>query len=159
MKTLLGIDTRKIGELGRREGQALVELALIMPMLILLLVGTAEVGVIAYASIEVSNAALAGVSYGAQSHTTASDSANILLAATQDAPNLTNISATTALACTCSDGTSVTCATVGTKCVSPARIIESVTVNTSAPIDTLFHFPGIPATMTLTGSATMRVEQ
>ena len=145
--------------LRRCEGQSLVELALLMPALILLLAGTAEVGLIAYSSIEVSNAALAGVSYGAQSHTTASDSANILLAATQDAPNLTNLSATTTLACTCSDGTAITCGTAGAKCVSPARIIETVTVNTSAPINTVFSFPGIANSLTLTGSATMRVEQ
>lgn len=159
METTLRKATRKRNHFVGTDGQALVELALILPMLILLLTGTAEVGVIAYAAIEVSNAALAGVSYGAQSHTTASDSANILLAATQDAPNLTNISATQTLACTCSDGTAITCATAGTSCVSPGRIIETVTVNTSAPINTLFHFPGIPSTLTLTGSATMRVEQ
>ena len=159
MKITLTKTMRRGNHLGRSDGQALVELALILPIFILLLTGTAEIGMIAYASIEVSNAALAGVSYGAQSHTTASDSANILLAATQDAPNLTNISATQSLACTCSDGTAITCATAGASCVSPGRIIETVTVNTSAPINTLFHFPGIPNSLTLTGKAVMRVEQ
>lgn len=140
-------------------GQALVELALVLPILVSMLAGTAVVGIIAYASIEVTNAALAGVSYGAQNHTTASDSANIILAATQDASNISKISATTSISCTCSDGTAITCATAGTSCVSPARIIESVTVNTSAPITTGFNFPGIASTITLTGSATMRVEE
>ena len=59
--------------LRENSGQAFVELALVLPIFILLLVGAAEVGRLAYASIEVSNAARAGVAYAAQSHTTAQD--------------------------------------------------------------------------------------
>ncbi len=71
------------------KGQAFVELALVLPIFILLLVGAAEVGRIAFASIEVSNAARAGVSYGAQNHATASDTTGIQTAATQDETDLT----------------------------------------------------------------------
>jgi Flp pilus assembly protein TadG len=140
-------------------GQSFVELALVLPVLILLLVGAAEIGRLAYASIEVSNAARAGVAYGAQNHTTASDSPGIRLAATQDAPNIPNITATATQVCTCSNGTAITCSNAGTACVLPGRIIESVQVTTSAAIDTLFHLPAIPNTVTMRGQATMRVEQ
>jgi Flp pilus assembly protein TadG len=140
-------------------GQAFVELALVLPIFIVLLVAAAEIGRIAYANIEVSNAARAGVAYGAQNHVTASDNAGIQLAATNDAPNITNIVATATQVCSCSDGTAITCANAGARCLSPARILESVQVSTSAPINTLFHLPGIPASLTLRGQATMRVEQ
>ncbi len=66
-------------------GQAFVELALVLPVFTLMLVGIAEVGRLAYASIEVNNAARAGVAYAAQTNTTAADATNITLAAKQDA--------------------------------------------------------------------------
>jgi Flp pilus assembly protein TadG len=148
-------------------GQAFVELALVMPIFILLLVGAAELGRLAYASIEVSNAARAGVAYGAQNGTTASDAVNIQAAATQDAPNLTSLTATATRSCSCeSSGGVITpfasCAgnvTNLTTCPSPSRIVEYVQVSTTAPVNTLFHFPGIPSTVTFNGFATMRVEQ
>ena len=108
------------------KGQAFVELALVLPIFILLLVGAAEVGRIAFASIEVSNAARAGVSYGAQNHATASDTSGIQTAATQDGPDLTDLLAVATQACSCSSGTAITCANAGTLCLSPNRIIEYV---------------------------------
>ena len=141
------------------KGQAFVELALVLPIFILLLVGTAEVGRIAFASIEVSNAARAGVSYGAQNHSTASDTSGIQTAATQDGPDLTDLQAVATQACTCSSGTSITCANAGTNCLAPNRIIEYVQVQTSAVVGTVFKFPGIPNSITLRGYAMMRVAQ
>lgn len=139
-------------------GQSLVELALMFPIFILLLVGAAEFGRLAYAAIEVSNAARAGASYGALSHITASDFANIELVATTDAANLTGVTATAVDSCACSSGGTITCSTALTTCPSPARIIEYVQVNTSASFDPLFHLPGLPTTFALTGQAVMRVE-
>jgi Flp pilus assembly protein TadG len=148
-------------------GQAFVELALVLPIFILLLVGIAEVGRLAYASIEVSNAARAGVAYAAQSHTTAQDTTNIQLAATQDAPNVSSLTATASSSCACETsagvmGASVACtaiSTAGGSCPSPSRIVLYVQVTTSAPVNTIFHFPGIPNTVTLRGFASMRAEQ
>ena len=141
-------------------GQALVELALIFPLFILLLLGAAEFGRLAYAAIEVSNAARAGASYGAQTNITASDFGNTELAATQDAPNVSGITATATNFCTCSSGAATPdCTTALTTCPSPARIQEYVQVNTTATVDPLFHYPGLPNTFTLTGQAIMRVEQ
>lgn len=144
-------------------GQALVELALVIPLLTLILVGAAEVGRIAYAAIEVNNAARAGVAYAAQTHATAtaSDPTNmsyITLAATQEAPDVTGMTVTASDSCICSDGTSITCTTALTSCLSPARNIETVQVNTTATIDTAFHFPGIPNSITLNGQAIMTTE-
>jgi Flp pilus assembly protein TadG len=140
-------------------GQAFVELAFVLPIFFILAIGAAELGRLAYASIEVSNAARAAVAYGAQNHSTASDNAGIQAAALQDGPNVTSLQAVATQVCTCSNGTVITCANAGTTCVSPARIIESVQVNTSAVVDTLIHLPALPNTFTLRGQATMRVEQ
>ena len=149
-------------------GQAFVELALVLPIFLLLLVGAVEVGRLAYAAIEVSNAARAGVSYAAQSHTTAAldatNSAFIMQAATQDAPNITILSAVPSNSCSCESSAGVfttsSCTSINTNnCASPSRIVLYVQVQTSAKVDTLFHFPGIPKTVTLGGYANMRVQQ
>lgn len=144
-------------------GQALIELALVVPLLTLIFVGALEVGRIAYAAIEVNNAARAGVAYASQTHTTASTDPsnlpNIQLAATTEAPDVTGMTVTVSNSCTCSDGTPITCATAGTACVSPAFNQVTVQVNTAATINTAFHFPGIPNSITLRGQAIMNTEQ
>ena len=154
-------------DLGQDMGQAFVELALVLPIFILLLVGAVEVGRLAYASIEVSNAARAAVAYAAQSHTTAKDSTNIQTAATNDAPDVTSLTATPTFSCSCEGLTGTITAfsscdntvTNLTTCPSPSRIAVYVQVTTQAQVATLFHFPGIPNTVTLRGYATMRTEQ
>jgi Flp pilus assembly protein TadG len=138
-------------------GGALIELALIMPVFTLVILGSAEFARLAYAGIEVTNAARAGVQYGAQNHGTAQNTATMQSAATNDSPNVTDLTATASTFCTCSNGTAVTCANAATNCT--ARIIEYVQVNTSASVNPAFHVPGLPSTYTLKGEAVMRVQQ
>lgn len=140
-------------------GQALVELALIFPIFILLLIGAAEFGRLAYAAIEVTDAARAAVAYGSQSVITASDNAGMKTAAKNDAPDVPGITAVATQYCSCSTGGSVSCTNALASCVSPARVIEYVQVNTTASVNTLFHFPGVPTLFTLNGQAIMRVEE
>jgi len=137
-------------------GQALIELALGMTILTALILGAGEFGRLAYASIEVSNAAHAGAAYGSLTHTSASDNSGMQTAATQDAPDVTDITATASHFCVCSNGTTSTCA--ATDCAA-SRIIEYVQVNTSAVIDPKIYVPGLPKRYTVTGKAVMRVVQ
>jgi len=137
-------------------GSALVEVAIGVSICFAMIIGAAEFGRLCYAGIEVSDAARAGVQYGAQSRTNAADIANVTAAATQDAPDVKGIAATASYFCVCSDGTSSTCAV--TDC-SASRIIEYVQVNTSATVDPQIYVPGLPKSYKLTGKAVMRVEQ
>lgn len=138
-------------------GQALIELAWVTPIFLILVLGAAEFGRLTYIGIEVSNAARAGVQYGAQSHATASDTTGMQTAATNDGTtDVSNMTAIASHSCKCSDGSSSTC--LPTDC-SASRIIEYVTVNTSASVSPLFTYPGLPGTLTLTGHAVMRVAQ
>lgn len=137
-------------------GMAFIELAFVTPIFLILLLGAAEFGRLTYLAIEVSGAARAGVQYGAQSHTTAEDTAGMQTAATNDAANVSGITATASNSCVCSDGTASTC--LPTDC-SSSRIIEYVQVNTSASVAPMFTYPGLNTTLTLTGRAVMRVEQ
>lgn len=158
--------THFILHLGRRvkenRGQSLLEMALVLPMLFVLLVGGAEFGRLAYGAIEAANAARAGVAYGAQGSTTAADITGMETAATNDGRDITTwatmgLSATASESCICSDGTSITCSST-TACIAPAHVIQNVQVNTTATVDPLFRLPGLPTSYTLHAHATMRVQ-
>ena len=142
-------------------GQSLVELALTLPLFLLILLGAAEFARFAWASIEASNAARAGVQYGAQNHTLASDTSGMRTAALNDGVNLSGLTATASHSCACSTApsTPIACATALTSCPAPDTILEYVQVNTSATVTPVLHWPGLPAAFTAQGFANMEVEQ
>lgn len=137
-------------------GTAFVELSLVFPLLTVLLIGSAEFARLAYASIEVSNAARAAVEYGAQTSSTAADTTGIKLAATNDAANLSGLSTTLSTSCICSDGTASTC--LNTDC-STSQIEQVLTVQTQASFDPKIYLTGFPKSFTLHGRAVQTVLQ
>ena len=142
-------------------GQGLIELALTLPLLILILLGGAEFARFAWASIEAANAARAGAQFGAQTNITASNDAGMQAAALNDGVNLSGLTATSSHSCACSNApsTSIGCLNALPGCASPAIVLEYVQVNTSSTIHPLFHWPGLPATFVANGSALMQVAQ
>ncbi len=137
-------------------GQAAVELAFSVPLLIVLLLVVVEAGRMCLVAVSLSSAARAGVQYGAQSLTTVSDTAGMQNAAKDDAPNLTGLTATGSYYCKCSDGSTSTC--LSTDCASSHRLTY-VKVVTSATYKPIVNWPGVPTTTTLTSQAIMRVNQ
>lgn len=132
-------------------GQALVELAVGFSLMLLILLGAVEFGQMAYTSIEVSNAAKAGVQYGAQNSNTANDTTGIQNAAKGSASDLTGMTVTSSNYCTCTDGS--TCDTsLNTNCPG-AYEEETVTVNTQYTLTTWFKIPQLGNTITLRGKA------
>ena len=146
---------RRLG-IKSESGQAIIEMAVILPVAIGLLVGIAEVGRYANESIIVSHAACAGVHYAAQNRVTASSNSQIIQAAMNDAPSLTNMTVTPSHYCTCADGTASTC--TGTDC-SGSRIIEYVKVDTQVQMPNFISYPGFPQSFTVKGEKIMRVSQ
>lgn len=140
----------------REEGQSLLELAILVPLLLILALGVIEVGQLAYFSIAISNAARAGVAYGAQSHITAADNAGMVQAAENDASGISDLSVTASHFCQCADsGTSDTgCEASGCPGSHPILYVQ---VLTQAQVNTLFMPAG--KGYTVNGSATMRVTQ
>jgi Flp pilus assembly protein TadG len=147
--------TGRVGE----NGQSLVELALVLPLLVVFLLGAVEIGQFAYESIEVANAAKAGIQYGAQNRATAADSTGIQSAAANDAANLNGLVTTSSYSCTCSNSsyTPSSC-TDNTTCSSNNSQIEvTLKVNTSVSFKSLIHIPNKPSTITLYGQAVQKV--
>jgi Flp pilus assembly protein TadG len=147
------------GGLAVESGQSLVELALVLPILLLLLVGTIEIGRFAYYSILVANAARAGAQYGAQGLLTAADNAGMLTAAQNDGQNVTGLTVSAIQQCGCTGaGLSGTCP-VAPPCTLPNHSLVYVEVTATGIFTSLFNYPGIPPSITLTSTEKMRVAQ
>jgi Flp pilus assembly protein TadG len=149
-------------------GQSLVEVALMLPFLLLLLVGVIELGRYAYIGILVGNAARAGVAYGVQSNIQSGDQPGITAAAKNDFqnngqnPSLLTVDAPV-LVCGCDSTGTVTTAGCTTqtnptagKCTT-GHWVATLTVTAHGKFSSLFGFPGIPKSLTISRSATMRV--
>ncbi len=134
-------------------GSSLVEVALVIPVLLLLLLGTVDFGRVYYLAMEIAGAAHAGAEYGFQNPT---DATGIQAAAMHDAPDVPNLAvATPAYGCECSDGSSFSANCSSTpRCTN--NIVYRVSVNVSTTFTPWFPWPGIPSTISLSNSATMR---
>ena len=134
-------------------GSAIIEFGLAFPVLMLLLVGTADFGRIFYTYVTVANAAHTGAEYGATSAPKTNDSAGISQAALNDSTDLTGVTITSQPVCQCSDGSPVNCAT--TSC-SPLRYY--VSVKAVKAFQTLIPYPGIPSSTNVTAVAVIRAQ-
>ncbi|MBV8515494.1 MAG: pilus assembly protein [Acidobacteria bacterium] len=142
------------GPIGQqRNGQTVVELALLLPLLLLLMVGVIEIGRYAYFDILVSNAARAGAQYGAQSLIQAADVDGITTAAQND--GLATMAITAVQQCGCAAGTLGGCPS-GAVCPIPLVYVQVTATDT---YNSLFNYPGLPRRLTLSSTVTMRVSQ
>lgn len=140
-------------------GQAVVELVVIVPILLLLMLGAVDVGRYMHDAIEAGNAARAGVQYGAQSMTTSTDSSGIASAAQTDANDIARLSITASNYCTCDSapGTLYQGCTGMPACSSPDHADVYVEVVVSKTFTPLVAYPGIPSPLTVSRSAIQQV--
>ena len=143
-------------------GAALVELALLVPFLLLLFIGAIDFGRAYYVGLQVANAAHAGAEYA--SYSQSASTANIRAAAQAAAPDVGLATPTVSYSCECSDGSSVVsssncsaappaCGANGTRSGTPVYMAK---VTTSATYTPLMPWPGIPSTITFTKTAAVR---
>lgn len=146
--------TQQIRRLLRFEhGSSIAELALVMPLLMLILLGGIDFSRAYFLSIEVAGASQAGAQFGIQNR---EDTTGIEAAATDDAPNVPSLTVSTPTwGCECSDGThsSTNCTTTPT---CSTNEVYWVTVTTSATYSPVFPWPHIPSSLTLSHTATLR---
>jgi len=126
-------------------------------VLVPLFIGMVDFGKVYYTSIEVNNAAIAGVSYGAQTSTNYTDLTGMQSAATNDAANVTGMTTTSDYRiCTDSSGVPSGCKTnciAAGNCPSTPNSIF-VDVTTQVTVHELLTNKAI----TLNGAATMRTQ-
>lgn len=139
-----------------QSGQSLVEVAFVVPVLLLLMVGIIEIGRFAYFSVLVSNSAHAGAQYGAQSLIASHDTNGIRQAARNDGqiPGIT-LNVTSSQLCGCTSTALGGCPSGG-GCTNPLVYVQ---VTASETVPSMFRYPGIPRNIALSSTVTMRVSQ
>ena len=149
-------------------GGALIELALVLPVLVLVFVGTIDFGRVFYASQSLTNAARAGVQYGAHTPARSADIAGMENTA-EAASSSPGITAAASRLCQCATDTGTFSATSpsANDCTTPAatacpgghRVI-TVTVTTTKTFNTLMTggLPSFLQSLALTRTATMRAQ-
>jgi len=139
--------------LGNTEGASFVELAIVLPLFLLMLIPVVDLGRGFYTAIEVASAAHAGAMYGVENP---HDMTGIALAANAAASNLSSINATATYGCECSDGSSAvaSCTSIPT---CTYNYVTYVDVTVTTPYRTVFGYPGLPSSMNITREIRMRV--
>ncbi len=142
-------------------GVALVEFAIILPVMLVLVVGIIDYTMYFQAKMQLQDQAATGAAYGAVPGNQ-NNTSMMVFYATYNGQNssfspTTNYSATAVNIFTCTPGGAAV--SYNTTCSgNPAGTpIEYVQVHTQGVFNSFVAFPGIPAKLTLTGSATYRV--
>ena len=151
---------RRTARLRSQTGASLIELAFVIPLLLLLALGAIDFGRAYYLSIEVVNAARAGVQYGVKN---SADIAGMQAAAVADAPDVPGLTAVATAGCECSESTvGVTPCTSPPACdgtSGPSYLVNYVQVNTTATYSPLIPWPGGALSIPMVGQAKMRTDQ
>lgn len=158
---------RLLKHLRRDAGNAALELAFTFGIFgTPLLLGSTEIAMLVYDSIEISNCAHAGAMYGMMSSTFAADSAGIQSAAQAEAADFgSNVTVTPTTYYACSnavDGTQYsTQPAAATACPANAsnHYLQFVNVVASMSITPPVQLPGLQKTWTVKGSSTMEVQE
>ena len=142
-------------------GSAIIELAVALPVLVVILIGTIDFARVFYTGISLTNAARAGAQFGASSIAQSTNFAGMRNAATS-AVNITGVTANATALCQCATDAGVFSPTSPvnscTATCSGGHIVNTVTVTTSKTFDLVIGgLPGVPNSIPLTRTATMRV--
>lgn len=155
-----------------QRGVAMIEFAVVMPMLVLLMLPLVDLGIGFYTKTQVMTAAQAGAQYAFVNGWSGTNSTaqTAILSAVTSATSLASISATPAptLACGCSDGTTITYSSPGSFSQSDCATLAAcangqdpgayVTISAQANYTPLFTFGIFGGASTLSASSTVRVE-
>jgi Flp pilus assembly protein TadG len=150
-------------------GQSLLEVALVTPLILLLALAVIEMGRYAYIAILVGSAARAGASYGAEGLEQSVDTAGIQQAADNDfqnnGQNVSKLTVTSNATCGCDSSGTITSASCNAQTnpnagsCNTGHWVVMVSVEAKGTFNSLFNYPGIPKSITIDRTATMRVVQ
>ncbi len=134
-------------------GTSTVEMAALLPVLVLLTLGVVDLGRVFYEAVLVSNAARAGLSYGSLSAAKAEETSISHALGHSDGADNGGVNVSATRVCECAGGSVVNCDT-GTCGGTPPRVY--VRVHAWKTFNTTFPYPGIPDTVNLSRVFYMR---
>ncbi|MDE1155948.1 MAG: TadE/TadG family type IV pilus assembly protein [Acidobacteriaceae bacterium] len=135
-----------------QKGSSLLEVAIVLPLLVLLLAVAVDLGNACTAAITTASAAHAGALYGTANPT---DTAGMVQAARTSAPSLPTLVPVATYGCECSDGSSA----VGSCSIVPICAFNSiyyVELDTTYVYTPLIPYPGLTDGFVLHGKARLR---
>jgi Flp pilus assembly protein TadG len=147
---------RRLRRLHRSEhGGAMVELAVVLPVLILIAIGVMDYGRVFFTSIAVANAARAGAEYGTSITGKQNAQTEIQNFAKLDGAEAGTMLVTSNTVCKCG-ATVVACS--GSTCAGYGVPRVYVSVTATKDVALLLKYPGLPTTVTITRTATFRLQ-
>ena len=142
-----------------RKGSALVELAVVMVFLVMLVFGAIDFGRIGYMAMALNGAARAGALWGSSSLANSGNTTKMRdIASAAAASDIGTITTAANRTCYCTTGgttTTINCAQMGA-CASTVRIRVSVTASKTFAM--AVRVPGLPNSVNLSRTATMRAQ-
>lgn len=137
-------------------GASLVEMALLLPLFMLILFGAIDFGRACYMAIEIAGAARAGALYGSKSPSDTTGMKTVIQDAAPDvAANLSVGTPTCSVECP--DGTNLTAGcTTKPACSNGLSYVYLVNVTVTGTYSPLLPWPGIPSSISFSSSASMR---
>ena len=150
----------------RCRGSALVEFSVMIPLLLVGIAGAVDFGRVYFDSVNVANAAEAGIMFATSEQSNETNTTGIRNAVLDDFRNavvtggngdqtIDQVSVASERYCECPDGGEVSCDT-GTCGGKTSTRRTYVRVQVDKPFHTLFSYPGIPDTIMLTRTVSMR---
>ena len=136
------------------DGSALLEVALALPLLLIVLGGTLDLGLYEERKMQVVEAANAGAAFGAQGGNQLSIS-GIRNAAASASPSLPNLVVTTLTVWTCFPGGATVPASAS--CTNGETPLQYVVVSTTANVSAPLPLASLGSNLTVRGQATYRV--
>ncbi|MBI3278828.1 MAG: pilus assembly protein [Acidobacteria bacterium] len=139
-------------------GNALIEAAILMPLIGLLVCGAMDFSRVIYAGIAMAGAARAGVQYGTFSPGNAGDINGMNQAARNDAAGqgFSSITVSSRNFCGCvSTSSEVSCSTGSCSGATPSGYVSTTAAYT---FTTVVRYPGIPNSIRVSRTAKMRVQ-
>jgi Flp pilus assembly protein TadG len=139
-------------------GQSLAEMALMLPVLVVLLLVALDFSRLYYLAMEVTDAARAGAQFGSANGAAAQNTSGIETVACNSMADLSctpGVNTTALNFCQCA-GSSATIS-----CTSPGgctAVQNFVTVTATATFKTVVSYPGIPSSVPVKASVTMQVQ-
>lgn len=138
----------------RAGGTALVEFALVAPLLLLLVAGVTNYGLALRTAISVTAVSHAGAQYGSRSPAAAADAAGIQAAALNAAPGLSGLTVYAVRACWCPGAQQVAC----TGSCGSDRMLIYTQVMAQATSSTIFNYAGLGFTGRTASMTQMRAQ-
>ena len=136
-----------------RSGIAIVEFSLVVPLFLLLCLAAIDFGRVFRATMVLSGATRAGMSYAGSSSSASADTTGITNIVKTTAGSPTGIAVSTSSFCTCSrGGAQVACSN---SCTGKASYVS---VTTTLPFQTVMSWGVIPSSLTISTTAVSRIQ-